>query len=151
MNELAPLENFAGGLLERMAAGERRKLARRLAMQIRSSQGKRIAAQQNPDGSAYAPRKPSRLRQKKGAIRRQMFSKLRTAKWLKIQSSADAAVVAFAGRVQRIAQVHQYGLRDKVDQRGGPTVTYAARQLLGLTATEIEAIGDAVIAHLAGR
>lgn len=150
MNELAPLETFASGLLARLAPAERRKLARSLAARLRESQSRRIGAQLNPDGSPYAPRKP-RLRRKPGSLRRRaMFSKLRTARWMKTEASPDAAVVTFAAQVQHMAQVHHHGLRDRVNRRGGPEVDYTARQLLGLTDPEIAAIEDAVLAHLAG-
>jgi phage virion morphogenesis protein len=59
-----------------------------------------------------------------------MFSKLRTAKYLKTASSADSACVQFAGKVQRIARVHHYGLRERVSRRG-PKVQYKSRLLLG--------------------
>lgn len=150
MNPLEPFDTQMAGLLARIGPSGRRTLARDLSRQLRASQSKRIAAQQNPDGSAYAPRKNTRLRRRKGAIRRQMFSRLRTARWLKVEASPNAAVVAFAGRVQHMAQVHQYGLRDRVGQRGGPEIDYPVRQLLGLTATEMDAIGERVLAHLAG-
>ena len=80
------------GLLTAMAPGERRKLARDIAADLRSRQQRRVAAQLNPDGSAYEPRKP-RLRAKVGRIRRTMFAKLRAAKYLKASSTAEAAVV----------------------------------------------------------
>jgi len=50
-----------------------------------------------------------------------------------------------------MAQVHQGGLRDKVNRRGGPEVTYPKRELLGLTDADIEAIEDAVLAQLAAQ
>ncbi|MDT3735561.1 MAG: phage virion morphogenesis protein [Denitratisoma sp.] len=150
MNELAPLESFASGLLARLAPAERRKLARTLASSLRESQSRRVGAQLNPDGTPYAPRKP-RLRRKPGSLRRRtMFSKLRTARWMKAESSPDAAVVTFAAQVQAMAKVHQHGLRDRVNRRGGPEVDYPARQLLGLTDPEIAAVEDAVLAYLAG-
>lgn len=152
MNALAPLDAWCGALLGRITPAERRTLARRIAADLRASQAKRIAAQTNPDGTPYAPRK-SRLRARRGAIRakarRQMFSRLRTAKWMKTEATPEMAVVTFAAQVQRIAQVHQHGLRDKVNRRGGPEVQYPERQLLGLTPQEIEAVGDAVLALLA--
>lgn len=152
MNELAPLDAYCSGLLARLAPAERRGLARRIAADLKGSQARRIAAQLNPDGTPYAPRK-SRLRDKKGAIRakgrRQMFSRLRTARWMKAEATPETAVVTFAAQVQRIAQVHQHGLRDKVNRRGGPEVQYPERQLLGLTPPEIEAVSDAVLAQLA--
>lgn len=36
----------------------------------------------------------------------------------------------FEGKVQRIARVHHYGLRDRVSRKG-PEVRYAGRRLLG--------------------
>lgn len=149
MNELAPLESFAAGLISRLQPAARRTLARELARQLRDSQSKRIAAQQNPDGSPYEPRKP-RLRARKGRVRRAMFTKLRTARWMKAQSSPDAAVVSFVGQVQHMASVHQFGLRDRVNRLGGPEVQYPARRLLGFTDADVESIADVVLRHLAG-
>lgn len=147
MNELAAFDTRLGGLIASLEPESRRGLARTLAARLKAGQASRIAAQKNPDGSAYAPRKPQ-LRRKAGALRRRaMFSKLRTAKWLKAESSDQSAVVTFAAGVQRIAQVHQHGLRDRVNRRG-LEVTYPARALLGLTAAEIADIEDAVLAHL---
>lgn len=60
----------------------------------------------------------------------QMFAKLRTAKYLKAVASSDSASVEFEGRVQRIARVHHYGLRDCISRKG-PEVSYAERHLLG--------------------
>jgi phage virion morphogenesis protein len=152
MNELAPLDAWCGALLTRLAPAERRTLARHIAADLRASQARRIAAQLNPDGSPYAPRKP-RLRRKAGAIKakaaRQMFSRLRTARWMKTEATPEMAVVTFADQVQRMAQVHQHGLRDRVNRRGGPEVDYPARQLLGFTQPEIEAVGDVVLNQLA--
>ncbi|MBL1569862.1 phage virion morphogenesis protein, partial [Klebsiella pneumoniae] len=42
------------------------------------------------------------------------------------------------GRVQRIARVHHYGLRDRVSRRG-PEVQYSQRRLLGIN-DEVEDI-----------
>ncbi|STP21017.1 phage tail protein [Escherichia coli] len=86
--------------------------------------------QRNPDGSSYEPRRVT-ARSKKGRIKRQMFAKLRTTKYLKTAASADSASVQFEGKVQRIARVHHYGLRDRVSRKG-PEVRYAERRLLGL-------------------
>lgn len=70
-------------------------------------------------------------RSKKGRIKRQMFAKLRTTKYLKTAASADSASVQFEGKVQRIARVHHYGLRDRVSPKGG-VIKYPSRKLLGL-------------------
>ncbi len=148
MNELAPLESFAAGLIASLEPAARRELAREIARRLRESQAKRIAAQLNPDGSAYEPRKP-RLRRMKGGVRRKMFSKLRTARWMKVEATPAAAAVTFAAQVQGMARVHQYGLRDKVNLRGNLEADYPARRLLGFTPAEIATVEDMILAHLA--
>ncbi|MDD5175748.1 MAG: phage virion morphogenesis protein [Sterolibacterium sp.] len=148
-NDLAPFEARLAGLLHSIEPAQRRQLARVIAARLRTSQSRRIADQLNPDGTLYAPRRP-RLRRKKGFVRRKMFTKLRTARWMKVEATPEAAVVTFAGQVQHMAKVHQYGLRDRVDRKGGPEVDYPRRELLGLTDPEIADIEDAVLAHLAG-
>lgn len=70
-------------------------------------------------------------RTKTGRIRRQMFVKLRTAKYLKAVARPGSASVEFEGRVQRIARVHHYGLRDRVTRKG-PEAQYSQRRLLGI-------------------
>lgn len=140
-------EDQLAGLLANMDSKARRQLAREVAKQLRQSQQRRIAAQLNPDGSAFEKRKPQ-VRDQKGRIRRTMFSKLRTAKYLKTEAKPDAAVVGFVSQVGRIAPVHQYGLRDRA-QKGGPEVQYPVRQLLGFSDADIEAVSDLTIKHLA--
>lgn len=149
MNDaLNHLDTWAGALLAKLAPPARRTLARTIATELRRSQQQRIAAQLNPDGTAYAPRKP-RLRDKRGAIRRRatMFAKLRTARWLKATSTADAAEVGFIGRVARLARVHQEGLRDRVSP-GGKQIRYPTRALLGFTEAERESIRTRLLDHL---
>lgn len=144
--ELDALEDWAAPLLERLEAGERRRLARTLATELRRSQRERIRRQRNPDGTPYEPRK--RIRGKAGGIRRRaMFQKLATPRHLKIRTDAGSAAVGFFGRVARIAAVHHYGLRDKVD-RDGPEYRYPARELLGFSDRDRALIRDFLIEHL---
>ena len=148
MSDLAPLEAYCSALITNLQPAERRKLARLIAQGMRSSQAKRIAAQLNPDGTPYAPRK-KKLRTKKGGIRRTMFAKLRTAKYLKTQVTADSSVVAFADQVQYLARVHHYGLRDKVNRGRRLEVDYPKRELLGFSKTDVDLVKDLVVDHLA--
>lgn len=57
-DELAEVERIAGALLLSLSSGQRRALMRRMARTLGQSQRDRIAAQRQPDGSAFAPRKP---------------------------------------------------------------------------------------------
>lgn len=56
-DDLAELQRMAGSLLRNLSAGERRNLMRRMARELAARQRRRIAAQTNPDGSAFAARK----------------------------------------------------------------------------------------------
>lgn len=56
-DDLRALEDWAGVLLAKLGAGERRKLNQTIARDLRRNQQQRIAAQKNPDGSKFAPRK----------------------------------------------------------------------------------------------
>ncbi|MGH8076836.1 MAG: phage virion morphogenesis protein [Lysobacter sp.] len=151
MDELTQLEQWAGPLLAKLQPGERRTLARAIGVELRRSQQQRIAQQRGPDGSAYAPRKRKKqLRDKAGRIKRDaMFAKIRQAGHLKLKTDADQIAIGFTGRVARIARVHQEGLVDRVS-RGGLTVRYERRQLLGFTAAERERIRDLLMTHFAG-
>lgn len=86
-------------------------------------------------------------RTKKGRIKRQMFSKLRTVKYLKTAATTDSASVEFAEQVQRIVRVHHYGLRDRTSRRG-PEISYSQRKLLGFSRVAIDEIAVVIIKYL---
>ncbi|KAF2410512.1 phage virion morphogenesis (putative tail completion) protein [Pseudomonas antarctica] len=148
-NNLEALETWASVLLARLEPGERSKLARNIGQELRRSQQKRVMAQENPDGSKYAPRKKRDLRGKQGRIRRKlaMFKKLRTASYLKVRGDSNGISVGFTGRIARIARVHQYGLKDRAE-RGAPNVRYEQREVLGFTDADLDLIRDGLLAHL---
>jgi len=147
--DLNRLATWAAPLLAGLGPARRRAAMVQVSTYLRRSQAERIAAQRNPDGTPYEARKP-RLRNKKGAIRRTMFEKLRQAKRLRKAATSNSATVSIGGRSARIARVHQYGLRDKVDWRRPETVSvkYARRELLGFTAADEDAIIDLVMHHI---
>ncbi|MBU9569706.1 phage virion morphogenesis protein [Burkholderia multivorans] len=145
-DRLSRVEEWASALLGQLTSAQRARLAKELAAELRRRQSRRIAEARNPDGSRYAPRKPQ-ARRKKGRIRRAMFAKLRTARFLKTTSSADASVLHFTRDVERIARVHQEGLRDRV-QRDGPIVQYPVRELLGLADVDVDRIAEIVLESL---
>lgn len=129
MDELQKVDDWLTALLANLEPAARSRMMRQLAQQLRRTQQQNIRLQRNPDGSGYEPRRVT-TRSKKGRIKRQMFAKLRTTKYLKTAASADSASVEFVGQVQRIARVHHYGLHDRVSRKG-PEVRYVERRLLG--------------------
>jgi phage virion morphogenesis protein len=148
-DDLDRLATWAAPLLSGLGPARRRAAMVQVSTYLRRSQAERIAAQRNPDGTPYEARKP-RLRNKKGAIRRTMFEKLRQAKHLRKTATANSATVSIGGRSARIARVHQYGLRDKVVWRmpESASVKYAQRELLGFTSADEDAIIDIVLHHI---
>lgn len=147
-DNLRALEEWAGTLLAKLEPNERRQLNQAIGRDLRRNQQQRIAAQRNPDGTPYTPRKASKnLRGKAGRIKRRMFERLRQAKHLKLRGTPDAIAIAFMGRAARIARIHQYGLRDR-PERGQPDVQYERRELLGFTDADLELIRDKLLEHL---
>ena len=130
MDDLQRVDDWLAALLANLEPAARNRMMRQLAQELRRSQQQNIRLQRNPDGTAFEARRVT-ARSKKGRIKRQMFAKLRTTKYLKAVASKDAASVEFESRVQRIARVHHYGLRDRVSRKG-PEVKYAERRLLGI-------------------
>jgi len=137
VDDLQRVDDWLAALLANLEPAARNRMMRQLAQELRRSQQQNIRLQRNPDGTGFEPRRVT-ARSKKGRIKRQMFAKLRTTKYLKTAATADSASVQFDGKVQRIARVHHYGLRDRV-RRNGPEARYPARRLLGVN-DEVETI-----------
>ena len=137
MGDLQRVDDWLAALLANLEPAARSHMMRQLAQELRRSQQQNIRLQRNPDGSGYEPRRVT-ARSKKGRIKRQMFAKLRTTKYLKTAASADSASVQFDDSVQRMARVHHYGLRDRVSRKG-PEVRYSQRRLLGVN-DEVETV-----------
>lgn len=148
-DRLEALEDWAAGLLGQLEPASRNRLARSVGRALRRSQQQRIIAQQNPDGSKYAPRKQRNVRSKQGRVKRKvkMFQKLRTSSFLKVQGDGNAIWIGYTGRIARIAKVHQYGLKDRAEQ-GAPNVKYEQRAVLGFTNAEHDMLRDTLLEHL---
>lgn len=147
MSELTVLQERLAGLIASLSPAARRQMAAEIAKKLRASQQQRIKRQQAPDGTPYAARKRQPVRSKKGRIKREMFTRLRTSRFMKAKGSDSAAVVEFTGKVQRMAQVHQYGLKDRPN-RNSRDVQYEERQLLGFTRDDEQMIEDVILSHL---
>jgi len=130
VDDLQRVDDWLAALLANLEPAARNHMMRQLAQELRRSQQQNMRQQRNPDGTGFESRRVT-ARSKKGRIKRQMFAKLRTTKYLKTAATADSASVQFDGKVQRIARVHHYGLRDRV-RRNGPEAQYPARRLLGV-------------------
>ncbi|WP_058841322.1 phage virion morphogenesis protein [Enterobacter asburiae] len=144
MSEFKPFDDKLAGLIGALSPAGRRKLAAEIAKELRRSQQKRIKQQKAPDGTLYQARKRQPLRAKSNRIKRAMFLKLRTSRYMKASGRNEGAVIEFTGKVQRIARIHQNGLRDRPNPHSCG-VQYAERQLLGFSEDDKRLINQIVI------
>ena len=135
MNKFKPFDDKLAGLIAAISPAGRRKLATEIAKELRRSQQQRIKQQIAPDGTPYQARKRQPLRAKKGRIKRAMFQKLRTSRYMKASGRNNTAVVEFTSKVQRIARIHQFGLKDRPNPYA-QDVQYPERQLLGFSSED---------------
>lgn len=147
MSELKPFDDKLAALIAGLSPAGRRKMAGEIAKELRTRQQRRIKTQKDPDGTPYAARKRQPVRSKKGRIKREMFAKLRTNRFMKATGSDEAATVEFVGNVQRLARVHQEGLRDKPNP-AAREIQYPARQLLGFNDDDRQFVEEVIIRHL---
>ncbi|EMJ2903663.1 TPA: phage virion morphogenesis protein [Yersinia enterocolitica] len=147
MNEFKPFEDKLAGLIAALSPTSRRHMTVEIAKKLRQRQQQRIKSQKSPDGTPYAPRKRQPIKAKKGRIKREMFTKLRTNRFMKAKGDDNAAVVEFTSKVQRIARVHHYGLRDRPSPRS-KEVQYEARPLLGFDSVNQQQLEEIIINHL---
>ncbi|CQH25414.1 phage virion morphogenesis protein [Yersinia enterocolitica] len=139
MNEFKPFEDKLAGLIAALSPASRRSMTVEIAKKLRRRQQQRIKSQKSPDGTPYAPRKRQPIKTKKGRIKREMFAKLRTNRFMKAKGDDNAAVVEFTSKVQRIARVHHYGLKDKPG-RNSAAVEYPERPLMGFNSEDYKVI-----------
>lgn len=136
-NDLARLEEWFSRIVAGMEPARRRKATLKLGRLLRQANLKRIGANVDPDGAAFAPRKPRRDlrgRLRKGA-RGRMFKGLRKmAKW-RIDAAPDGVEISpVTNTADRVGSVSQFGQTVTVGRlRNGRKIraTYAERRLLG--------------------
>lgn len=146
--ELHDVEEWLGALLSQLEPAMRTRMLREVARDVRRIQQNNITLQRSPDGTAWEPRRVT-ARTKPGRIRRKMFAKLKTAKYLKAQANANMAEIAFVPGVQKLVRVHHYGLRDRVNRRG-TEVKYAERPLLGINNEVESSVQETLLRWLGG-
>lgn len=147
MNDFKLFDDKLAGLIAALSPTARRRMAADIAKTLRTRQQRRIKTQKAPDGTPYAARKRQPVKAKKGRVKREMFAKLRTSRFMKATAGNDAAVVEFTGKVQRMANVHQYGLKDKPGRNSKP-VQYDARPLIGFSDEDRQAVEEIIITKL---
>lgn len=149
MAELSYLTEHLGRIIDGLSDGQTLKLKKTLAQKLRNNQKNRITAQQNVDGSSYAPKKPQRKR-KGQRVRKKMMNTIKNAKHMKIEHSKEGFAVGYVGRMAQVAEVHQYGLTARVDAKRGTSAAYPVRELLGISDDDRQMIDEMVLEYIDG-
>lgn len=126
------LEQALVAVLYRLGPVSLRLLLRDVARHLRGVNAARIRAQQNADGSRYAPRRHGRRRMLLGYARR-----------IRDRVGNDQAIIGIFGRRGKLGAVHDQGLVE----RG---IRYPARNLLGLPDADKAAVLAMAGAYLQG-
>lgn len=150
MNDLKPFDERLAALIAALSPAGRRRMSMDIAKKLRQEQQQRIKAQLAPDGTPYTPRKRQPIKGKKNRVRKEMFAKLRGSRYMKATGDDSAAAVEFTGKVQRIARVHQSGLKDKPG-RNSSAVQYPERQLLGFSEENLRQVESLIVKHLSNQ
>lgn len=150
MNDLKPFDERLAALIAALSPAGRRRMSMDIAKKLRQEQQQRIKAQLAPDGTPYTPRKRQPIKGKKNRVRKEMFAKLRASRYMKATGDDSAAAVEFTGKVQRIARVHQFGLKDKPG-RNSPAVQYPERELLGFSEENLRQVESLIVKHLSNQ
>lgn len=89
----------------------------------------------------------SSLRRQGSLRRKAMFRRLASARFLRSGVDDQGVWVGFTGKISQIAEVHQFGLRDKPSLRA-KAVVYPTRSLLGATDADREHILDLLLTQI---
>lgn len=145
MDDLQLLMARFDSVLQRLGSSGRRVMARQIATELRKSNAARIRANIQPDGTPMA----ARSNKKPGKIKRRlMFKKLHRLQHLKAIADANAATLTFSGsQTQKIASIHHYGARGKVN-KNGLIAKYPKRELLGINSQDAANITKIVTDYL---
>lgn len=151
-DDFAALDDHLAAQLGKLKPGRRRQIARKIGMELRKSNAKRIADNVQPDGTAMQPRKKRNLKAGKDGIKKgRMFRKLRLARSFRVNPSADGVSVGFEGIVAHTARAHHYGLYDFVGKtEAGKTVRarFPRRDLIGFSPEDRAMVPELILSML---
>ncbi|WP_336778244.1 phage virion morphogenesis protein [Pantoea sp. USHLN256] len=136
MNDLQQVNDRLNALIGNFSPSSRNEMARSIAKKLRASHQQNIKHQQAPDGTPFKLLKSQPINNKKGRVKREMFVKFRTAKYIKARATSDEAVVEFVDRVVRRPS------------RNGKEVHYEQRLLPSINKYDLQMIEEHLIAYL---
>ena len=148
-NDFSEVQQRFEGLITALSPSARLKLMRQISVDLAKNQRKRITAQQNPDGTTFAPRKiPLRRRKKQNRIKtknKKMFSKIKSARFLKRTVTDNGLTIGYSGKISEIASMHQYG---GIERHGKKVYHIPQREILGVSKEDKELVEELIMINL---
>jgi len=131
-------------MIEALKPSGRKRLLNAVVRKVAAANRARIGQNVTPEGAPMEPRiaRPGGKSRKKP---RRMFLKLKSAGRLRFKTWPERARVFFTD--QKIASVHHYGLRDRIDRKLNRMVQYPARPLLGVSEADKDMVEATLLDH----
>ncbi|MEG9499907.1 phage virion morphogenesis protein [Mannheimia indoligenes] len=151
MNEpITQVKAAFDSLLNNVSKPRRRLMYQQIGRELARSQRRRIKAQENPDGSAYEPRKTPK-KGVKGKIKSgKMFNKITQPRFMRLRYENEGVSLGYEGGDAVVARVHQEGLVARVRKDWHLKVKYASRELLGFSDEDRQMIEEYVVRAISG-
>lgn len=149
-NSIEQVKTAFDSLLNNVSKPRRRLMYQQIGRELARSQRRRIKAQQNPDGTAYEPRKKPKKKVKSKVKAGKMFDKISQPKFMRLRYENEGVSLGYEGGNAVIARIHQEGLMGRVQKDWHLKVKYASRQLLGFTQDDLKMIESYVIRAISG-
>lgn len=149
-NSIEQVKTVFDGLLNNVSKPRRRLLYQQIGRELARSQRRRIKAQQNPDGTAYEPRKTPKKKVKGKIKSGKMFEKITQARFMRLRQENEGVSLGYEGGNAVVARIHQEGLVGRVRKDWHLKVKYASRELLGFTDEDKQMIEDYVVRAISG-
>ena len=127
------IDGWIKDVIESLSPSKRAQALKKIGAHLKKSNQKRLSKQIGPDGKKWAARKDG--------TRSKMMARLRLSRNLRVKSSSQHVSLGWSGLAGGIARVHHFGLTDRVSEKGVKH-KYEARQLLGISREDSDAIGE---------
>lgn len=137
-------------LLNNVSKPRRRLMYQQIGRELARSQRRRIKAQQNPDGTAYEPRKTPKKKVKGKIKSGKMFNNITQPRFMRLRLENEGISLGYEDGNAVIARIHQEGLTSRVRKDWHLKVKYASRELLGFTDEDKQMIEDYVVRAVSG-
>lgn len=123
-SDLSALPLWVRSIADTLSPAERRKMSRKIGIELRKANISRTNSQVDADGSGFvAP-----LQSKNNP----MFRKITALRFFQVKATDSNVKIGFGGSAGHIAKIHQEGMMSEVRRGSAKKYAYPVRRLLGI-------------------